>query len=537
MSNSHCFLFLDSESESEEKETKPTETVANRLRQRKCRSSEKKTDQTETPVPTPRAKDNKNRSKSLPQKKPFGDGSDFRPGWEEEVYRYKQSLRMPVQLINISRPSRISTSLPDLDPCPSPSTSSITDSSEFFSHRQSIIKNLFGSTIPDVEDSNSSFSTTAKIVDDFEDATSSSTSKVENNNSIVDVLAQRYVNVKNKRKKLTKTSTPKIIPKSSNPLELLPTPSLDEPNETSVKKRGKEIIKPKAEIESANLLGYFRKETVESFRDAFRTRNNQTIHEQFRPIVFKSRTRKETQVLKQRATIREVFGEERPASAPPIVSHPDEIKVKIEAEPKEETKENKKQTKPKVQVKKEITPSRAGLRSALILRGNRSVLRNKRHLIKPNKKRLVSKAKVDKKDEKKEEKKEDLKVELQPEIKMEDIIIKAEIDLDVPPPLPVKKKYKLKSMRRKFSSGFDYIRKKKKQVKKVDVKDEVDDVAPVKPKRTPVQRPMAESVQDIQREIKGWVLNKGIGETHLHRAARLGYTVSVLCHFNLKNQN
>lgn len=28
---------------------------------------------------------------------------------------------------------------------------------------------------------------------------------------------------------------------------------------------------------------------------------------------------------------------------------------------------------------------------------------------------------------------------------------------------------------------------------------------------------------DINREIRGWVLNKGVGETVLHKAARLGY--------------
>jgi len=42
-------------------------------------------------------------------------------------------------------------------------------------------------------------------------------------------------------------------------------------------------------------------------------------------------------------------------------------------------------------------------------------------------------------------------------------------------------------------------------------------------------RPSSESVQDIQTEIRGWVINKGLGETLLHRAARLGYTVCVDC--------
>lgn len=36
-----------------------------------------------------------------------------------------------------------------------------------------------------------------------------------------------------------------------------------------------------------------------------------------------------------------------------------------------------------------------------------------------------------------------------------------------------------------------------------------------------------ESIEDIQNEIKTWVVNKGIGETVLHKAARLGYLVSI----------
>jgi hypothetical protein len=32
---------------------------------------------------------------------------------------------------------------------------------------------------------------------------------------------------------------------------------------------------------------------------------------------------------------------------------------------------------------------------------------------------------------------------------------------------------------------------------------------------------------DISREIKGWVLNKGVGESVLYKAARLDYVVSL----------
>jgi len=38
-------------------------------------------------------------------------------------------------------------------------------------------------------------------------------------------------------------------------------------------------------------------------------------------------------------------------------------------------------------------------------------------------------------------------------------------------------------------------------------------------------KPSPECVADIQSEIRTWVIKKGVGETILHRAARLGYTV------------
>lgn len=33
---------------------------------------------------------------------------------------------------------------------------------------------------------------------------------------------------------------------------------------------------------------------------------------------------------------------------------------------------------------------------------------------------------------------------------------------------------------------------------------------------------------DISKEIKGWVLNKGVGESVLHKASRLNYVVCTL---------
>ena len=33
---------------------------------------------------------------------------------------------------------------------------------------------------------------------------------------------------------------------------------------------------------------------------------------------------------------------------------------------------------------------------------------------------------------------------------------------------------------------------------------------------------------DISKEIKGWVLNKGVGESVLHKASRLNYVVCIV---------
>ncbi|XP_044728848.1 uncharacterized protein LOC123292313 [Chrysoperla carnea] len=612
-------IKLESSSESSDNSDNETnkETVAHRLRQRKGRSNDKKRSDSESSTNiTTRAtnnnesKEQKNsRSKSAPQKKPsFGDGSDFRPGWEEEVYRYKQSLRMPAQLISIPRPTvRLSTSLPDLDPCPSPTTSSIMDN-EFFKYHMK--NNLLGAKIKrefiDSDlDSNFSFvsqNKTNTVIDDEEEATcssilSSTNSKTkENNNSIIDVLAQRY-GKNNLRKRTSKkfnnnNNRPKIIPKSSNPLELLPTPSLEDTVDVKNDKKkvkSKKLEKPISPKSNTSLLGFFRKKTVENFRDAFR---KNTINEQFTPVIFKSRTRKETQVLKQRATMREVFGEDRPASAPPMTNHVNEEAVQPakKSSPKPSPPKKKKSlVKVTSKSKKENTvPGRAGLRSAIALRGHhhRAVIKNKRNLTKKqlikvkklrsDKTKTLSESKKEKilKDQKQfnktrgsanvnnsssggisKNRKLGIKTEKldKSEKSVDDVIvdnnkeivIKTENDIKIENNTDIKvegerkltgkKKYKLKSIRRKFSSGFDYIRKKKKPLKKENL--EQNGTEQKKPKKRGIsQRTNAVTIQDIQREIKGWVLNKGIGETHLHRASRLGYTdVTAYCLETLGN--
>ncbi|KRT85656.1 Ankyrin repeat-containing protein, partial [Oryctes borbonicus] len=437
-----------------------------------------------------------------PPKKPaFGDGSDFYPGWEEECFKYKKSLRMPRNLIQVTRPpncNRLSTSLPDLDPCPSPTPSSITDVSEYCKFKTKTKSENFDSDM----DSNSSFNFSLTKNYDSEEG-SSSVKSLNVSNKITDRLLERYGGKKRSRlKKKEEKESPKTIPKSDNTLELLPTPSLEIKDET---KRKSEAI-----VKTESVIFGFREKTIQNYKAAFR-KNTKTlvgVGEQFTTVVLKSRTRTETRVLKQKATIREVFGEDRPASAPPVTCV-DELKdLKKSDEIKKEPEEKSKDTSPPT--------TKEMLKNKLLNRGKKSPA-NKVGAVKTAtpKKVTVEEPQIPEKEEEKEVK------PAEPDAKSETPSVDGEENNSN------KKKNKFRNIRRKGSSGFDYIRKKKKQVKK-----EASDTDPAakNKRRSALPKANLESVQDIQKEIKMWVLNKGIGETHLHRSARLGYTdITAYC--------
>ncbi|XP_008184764.2 protein piccolo, partial [Acyrthosiphon pisum] len=86
---------------------------------------------------------------------------------------------------------------------------------------------------------------------------------------------------------------------------------------------------------------------------------------------------------------------------------------------------------------------------------------------------------------------------------------------------PVRMLFKRKLMRKKFRSGFDYIKKKKKK-EPVSDKKPATLVTPTAAASTSVPPSAPRYVSEIHAEIKGWIVNKGHGETVLHRAARLG---------------
>ncbi|XP_063533011.1 uncharacterized protein LOC134743492 [Cydia strobilella] len=532
----------DTSSESEDEDL----TVASRLRVRKTiKTEDSKTTpiNNKTPVkssPTKKQDNNVSSSaSSTPARKAgFGDGSDFHPGWEEELYRYKRSLRMPSRLIAIPRGrsggpfvkgantlfSRGSTSLPDLDPAPlspAPSSAPSAATDDLYARRPD------KSTIDSDLDSNSSCSVVHnnRLHSDSEASTSTgfSTKMKKKGSSIVDVLMEKYGKKDEKKKSKDKedklNNTPKIIPKSTNPTELLPTPSLG-----LMKSGTKGILSAKKDklMEDIYYLGAFRKETVSQFRNAFinNTDGLMGATEEFAPVVLKSRTRTESRVIKQRATIKEVFGDERPASAPPSScrdKEEDEVKADKPVEIKKEP-ETKAKIKPKKIMKDKMKRRSSSIRDGL--RSTKSLKRNdaKGRLMRLKKRNNLMKSLANKRI--KDVSTPKIKKEKSPSPDDKDDKDAPKEEGSSPGTTEGSTKRRLKRLfgRRKFSSGFDYIRKKKKIIRRDDS---------IKQARRLAAKPSPESVHDIQKEIKGWFINKSIGESHLHRAARLGYTDCV----------
>ncbi|XP_013200249.2 uncharacterized protein LOC106142867 [Amyelois transitella] len=520
-------------------------SVATRLRVRKSVKSEdsKEKPATKTPVKPSQGKKQDSSSTSnysTPVRKPgFGDGSDFHPGWEEELYRYKRSLRMPTRLIAIPRGrsggpyargsaamfSRGATSLPDLDPpplSPAPSSAPSAATDDLYSRRPDKM------TMDSDLDSNSSCSVPNRLQYDSEASTStvfSSSLVKKKSSSIVDVLIQKCGRKEESKKKSKDKEkderSPKIIPKCSNTTELLPTPSLG-----LVKNGNKETLSTKKEkiMEEIYYLGAFRKETVAAFRNAFIKNTDGLIGatEEFSPVVLKTRTRTESRVLKHRATIKEVFGDERPASAPPSScreSDSQDIELpipKIEKEPEESV--SKPKFKPKKIMKDKMKRSSSTIRDGL--RSTKSLKRNdaKGRLLRLKKRNSLMKSLPSKR----------MKELAMNKHKKESNTSNEDKDKekeDIPPEATEgNNKRRLKRLfgRRKFSSGFDYIRKKKKIIRKEDSNTNTQNKI-----RRQAPKPSPESEHDIHKEIKSWFINKSIGETHLHRAARLGYTDCV----------
>lgn len=440
---------------------------------------------------------------------------------------------MPASLISIGRTAfhRISTSLPDLDPHSS-------DASETFSE----IAKKMNQRNNDTDDSRSKtgdervqqLKTPSKPVKkEISKSNVKTPDESKKYRSIIDLLHQRITRNVHPNTKKVRPVTPIVHVNRSNKSELLETPG----------------------AKNDDIFGNL-------------TNNHSTVKRSlFETAILKSRTRTEHKTMKNKELLREVFGcDDRPASAPPLSSETNSETV----EPVEMSFDQKYS---EYMDKMNIIDFGENIKKFCInkndLIGNNGKLKmtdDKDVIDLVGKKNSIAQVGRDELD--------DIPTNVITE--RDHIMITPITFTNI---IRTKKARSYRASRRKGSSGFDYIRKKKKpqsQNKDKDKdKDNKDNSSnnnnnncqnnmnnnnsnnnnnsinnnnfnnsinnincnsnesfnfPMTKKRLAILNVSEEKEKDendISKEIRSWVLNKGVGESVLHKASRLGYIVST----------
>lgn len=199
----------------------------------------------------------------------------------------------------------------------------------------------------------------------------------------------------------------------------------------------------------------------------------------FEPFIITSRTRTENNAIRKKEILKEVFGadDERPRSAPPTSEKLEEEEV----------------------AEKKISYDQK----------YREYL-EKMNVDFPERETYISKLTGMKVEVKEEEE----------DFDDNETVVASERDL-VTPTMKGKTK-KNRPRRLKGSSGFDYIRKKKKPTPHASENpSNINSI--IKKRLAAMENQETKDENDISKEIKGWVLNKGVGESVLHKASRLNY--------------
>lgn len=257
---------------------------------------------------------------------------------------------------------------------------------------------------------------------------------------------------------------PRSILEATNKPQLLPTPGMPT-TEQDLKGISPDELK---------MATFFRRETVNNYRDNFEVIVTKNGINEFIPILYQSKTRNRTKQIQDAATLKSVFGSDIP---PHLLKKVEEIKTK------KQLKKAQKKEAARAVVKEDGSPvvgSRASTPAG--------------SLVPPGE----------------EEDDSEMRSE-----RSESVLGES------PAPQAIKRQ---RRKFRKFRSGFDYIRKKKKV--------KADDETTPSRKRIPVRRHVnwPEESRDVASEVRSWVVNKGLGETVLHKAARLQYhDVVVYC--------
>ncbi|XP_026285579.2 uncharacterized protein LOC113211430 isoform X2 [Frankliniella occidentalis] len=405
--------------------------------------------------------------------RPKGDGSDFRPGWEEEVFQYKRSLRMPPVLINMSkRFSDVDMDCPKSPLINSGKESAANSSLPSRCSRPNSELDVI-STCPDLES---------------EDALSSASQPVSVKNrmgggrhSIVDKLVE-------------KVSKPASRKKSEN-LKIYDISGMKAKLQSTLKLK---LNEPSTSSKDSNLK-----------KDTNKKKSTSKVSEDFIKSVFgaeKVSPKSDSKALdNKKLKVKSIPNKRKPERLP---VRQISLRKRILVIPKTTNgKPSKKldgtQTDGIVLRPRNVqqgSNTRPVMRSAALVRRSKVVLNSKqqKNTVKTE---MISKESACGGDTKKSS------------IDVENSLSKD--CLDSQPPV-IRKKVRL---RRKFRSGFDYIRKKKrvrKDAKKIEVDVEKEKIVPVVA-RTPLTE------EQIQVTLRNWVINRSHGDTVLHRASRVGY--------------
>uniref|UniRef100_A0A182M018 Uncharacterized protein n=1 Tax=Anopheles culicifacies TaxID=139723 RepID=A0A182M018_9DIPT len=473
----------------------------------------------------------------------------FYPGWEKELYEYKRSLKVPPELITIDGGlymHRISTSLPDLD---SPHHS---DGSETFTEIRKKLNQRDVASAPPKR-----FKTKAATKQQQQQQPLPGTSS-----SSGAVTVKEEEHNQQERKKIDDDKKFRSI------IELLhrrciaaqgakPTPSSSSGRGKGSKGAAKgtnstpsnETVKPKQEFELLPTPG------AES--ESLFSKNSKKKKSLFDTAILKSRTRTEQKAMQSKEMIREVFGgeDERPQSAPPLGCGPAQAPLFEE-----------------------------GLQNVTFDERYNELMRNHDRIVDELDGGVAAAAvkqeppedEDDEEDEEEEEEAEDEEEDDDTQdgsVRMKDserdtpsiasergerdlpgtplsfhggpAILNANVSASssghlVVPAAPKKRGRGHRTSRRKGSSGFDYIRKKKKpsqqqhqgnhqQQHGASGGNGLNGSISVR-KVTAFENMEGKDETHISKEIRSWVLNKGAGESVMHKAARKGYTdVIVYC--------
>ncbi|XP_041773487.1 uncharacterized protein LOC121594376 isoform X1 [Anopheles merus] len=484
----------------------------------------------------------------------------FYPGWEKELYEYKRSLKVPPELITIDGGlymHRISTSLPDLD---SPHHS---DGSETFSE---IVKKLsqrdIGSAPPkrfktkaaakqqqqqqQPLPGTSSFASTPPVRVKEEEQTRQERKKLDDNekfSSIIELLHRRCL--------AAQAAKPTVSSSSARGKGAKGAGKGANSNNTS----SSESTKPKQEYELLPTPG------AES--ESLFSKNSKKKKSLFDTAILKSRTRTEQKAMQSKEMIREVFGGdgERPQSAPPLSCDPEPPPLFEEG--LQNVTYDEKYNELMRNVDRIVGELDGGAVTAATTPTPATV--------------KVKQEPPEEEEEEEEEDDEDDDDTQDGSVRMKDSerdtpsIASERGERELPgtplsfnggaaiangngangvtttagqltvPPAPKKRGRGHRTSRRKGSSGFDYIRKKKKpsqqhsqgnhgnQQHGASGVNGVNGAVSVR-KVTAFENMEGKDETHISKEIRSWVLNKGVGESVMHKAARLGYTdVIVYC--------